>query len=209
MPRDPYIREKFTRDLSFARQLAKGILRKISEGSIQDRDRELAPDPISKYRVHHEAIAGADRTQRRSSKMTLVAVWRHDPGRIHAIADTRISDGPGSVYTDHGPKILPITMICRQPGPSGFFDQVKYRHEFGFAFAGSTLTALSGHALANILCGNLGGQPNALPPSLDEIARAVEAISLQYTKEIGATGGSGSAFMQTIGAYRVLLTGRM
>jgi hypothetical protein len=126
--------------------------------------------------------------------MTLVAVWRHDPGRIHAIADTRISDGPGSVYTDHGPKILPITMICRQPGPSGFFDQVKYRHEFGFAFAGSTLTALSGHALANILCGNLGGQPNALPPSLDEIARAVEAISLQYTKEIGATGGSGSAF---------------
>jgi hypothetical protein len=41
VPRDPYIREKFTRDLSVARQ--------------------LAPDPVSKYRVHHEAAARAAR----------------------------------------------------------------------------------------------------------------------------------------------------
>jgi hypothetical protein len=126
--------------------------------------------------------------------MTLVAVWRHGPGRIHAIADTRSSDGPGSVYTDHGPKLLPLTTICRQPGPSGFIDQIKCRHEFGFAFAGSTLTALSAHALANILFGNLVGQPDALPPSLDEIARAAGVISFQYTKEIAATGGAGSVF---------------
>lgn len=126
--------------------------------------------------------------------MTLVAVWRHAPGRIHAIADTRISSGLGSVYTDHGPKILPITMICRQPGESGFFDQVKHHHEFGFAFAGATLTALSAHALANIVCANLGGSPGLHPPSLDEIAYAMAVISFQYTKEIGTTGGLGSVF---------------
>jgi hypothetical protein len=117
--------------------------------------------------------------------MTLVAVWRHAPGRIHAIADTRISSGLGGIYTDHGPKILPVTMICRQPKPSGgFFDQVKHRHEFGFAFAGSTLTALSTHALANILCGNLAGLQDTPPPTFDEIAYAVATISLQYTREI-------------------------
>jgi hypothetical protein len=104
--------------------------------------------------------------------MTLAAVWLHAPGRIHAIADTRISAGAGNVYTDHGPKILPLTVVCRKPGPSGFIDQEVYRREFGFAFAGSTLTALSSHALANILCGNLGGAEGATPPTLDEIAYA-------------------------------------
>jgi hypothetical protein len=86
-------------------------------------------------------------------------------------------------------------MICRQPKPSGgAFDQVTYRHEFGFAFAGSTLTALSTHALANILCGNLGGMPNTPPPTLEEIANAVATISFQYTKDIGQAAGLSSVF---------------
>jgi hypothetical protein len=71
--------------------------------------------------------------------MTLVAVWRHAPGRIHAIADTRISGIGDSVFTDHGPKILPLTMVCRVPGPSHFIDKEIFRAEFGFAYAGSTL----------------------------------------------------------------------
>lgn len=126
--------------------------------------------------------------------MTLVAVWRHSPGRIHAIADTRISSGPGSVYTDHGPKILPLAVVCRKPGPSGFIDSEMYRREFGFAYAGSTLTALSSHALANILCSNLGGLDGSPAPSLDETAYAVATISYQYSSEIGVTGGPGSLF---------------
>jgi hypothetical protein len=126
--------------------------------------------------------------------MTLVAVWRHEPGRIHGIADTRISSGVGdSVFKDHGPKILPLTMVCRHPDTNGFFEKEAFRAEFGFAFAGSTLTALSSHALANILCGHLGGLP-ALPPSLDEIAATVRTISHEYMKEIGVIGGEKSVF---------------
>jgi hypothetical protein len=115
--------------------------------------------------------------------MTLVAVWRHAPGRIHAIADTRISGIGDSVFTDHGPKILPLTVVCRVPGPSHFIDKEISRAEFGFAYAGSTLSALSTHALANILCSNLGGLP-APVPSLDQIAFAVGTIAYRYMKEI-------------------------
>jgi hypothetical protein len=116
-------------------------------------------------------------------KMTLVAVWRHAPGRIHAIADTRISGTGQSVLTDHGPKILPLTMVCRIPGPSHFIDKEIFRAEFGFAYAGSTLSALSTHALANVLCSNLGGLP-APVPSLDQVAYAIGPIAYRYMKEI-------------------------
>ena len=125
--------------------------------------------------------------------MTLVAVWKHGPGRIHAIADTRISGIGESVFTDHGPKILPLTVICRVPGPSGFVDKEIFRADFGFAYAGSTLSALSTHALANILCGNLGGLPAPIP-SFDEIAFAVATVAYRYMKEIGVAGGEKSVF---------------
>jgi len=126
--------------------------------------------------------------------MTLVAVWKFAEERIHAVADARISSGPGNVLTDHGPKILPITMVCRKPGPSGFFDQEAFRVEYGFAFAGSTLAALSTHALANVLCSNLVGAPDASAPTMDEIAYTVGTVAFQYMKEIGQLGGEGSFF---------------
>jgi hypothetical protein len=126
--------------------------------------------------------------------MTLVAVWQFEPNLIHAIADSQISREPGNVLTEHGPKILPLTMICRKPAPSGFFTLEAYRAEFGFAFSGSTLPALSTHALANILCNNLVGNPNAPTPSMDEIANAVGVIAHQYMIEIGQLGGPSSVF---------------
>lgn len=105
-----------------------------------------------------------------------------------------LSGGQASVLTDHGPKLLPLTVVCRKPGPTQFFDAEAYRVEFGFAFAGSTLTALSAYNLANILCGNLIGRPDALPPTMDEVAQAVATVSLNYMKEICQIGGAGSLF---------------
>ena len=37
MPRDPYIREKFTRDLSFARQLAKEYLKRYPKDQYETK----------------------------------------------------------------------------------------------------------------------------------------------------------------------------
>src|SRR6478752_8831702 len=55
--------------------------------------------------------------------MTLVAVWKAE-GRLMAVADTRIARSAGNVLTEHGPKLLPITVVCRQPalGPEAEID---------------------------------------------------------------------------------------
>jgi hypothetical protein len=60
MPKDPFIREKFTKEHVAARKLAKGIFRALPEGSVQDRGRKLAQSAVVKYRVHDEAATGAD-----------------------------------------------------------------------------------------------------------------------------------------------------
>ena len=60
MPRDPFIREKFTKERNAARRHAKEYFERFPEGPLPDGDRELARDAIAEYRVHHEATAGAD-----------------------------------------------------------------------------------------------------------------------------------------------------
>ncbi len=67
--------------------------------------------------------------------MTLVVVWKAED-RLMAVADTRIVRSAGNVLTEHGPKLLPITVACKQPGPSGFFDKEVYRTDVGFAYSG-------------------------------------------------------------------------
>ena len=73
----------------------------------------------------------------RGEELTLVAVWRAED-RLMAIADTRIVRTANNVLTEHGPKLLPITVVCKQPGASGFFDKEVYRSDIGFAYSGSS-----------------------------------------------------------------------
>src|SRR5258705_2460528 len=77
-----------------------------------------------------------------------------------AIADARIVRTADNVLTEHGPKLLPITVVCKQPGASGFFDKEVYRSDIGFAYSGSTLSALAAHALSNTLLSKLVGMPH-------------------------------------------------
>jgi hypothetical protein len=125
--------------------------------------------------------------------MTLAAVWRVDE-RVYSIADTRIIRSAGNVLTEHGPKILPITLVCKQPGPAGFTDRVAYAMTFGFAYAGSTLSALATHAFANTLCQNLGGADGSPPPDFSEVAFGIAEIAFRYMREIGELSGGSSLF---------------
>jgi hypothetical protein len=84
--------------------------------------------------------------------------------------------------------------VCKQPGPSGFFDREKYRTTIGFAYAGSSLAGLATHALANILFQSLAGAAESLPPGLDQLAEAVSQIGLQYMREVGILGGDKALF---------------
>jgi hypothetical protein len=126
--------------------------------------------------------------------MTLVAVWQHEPDRIHAVADTRFSHERG-VATEHGPKLLPLNVVCRKPKPGGGrFNVEHFRTEFGFAYSGSTLAALSAHTLANIVCTNLIGMENFVPPAIDDIALATGDICLQYMREVGQLSAHAGLF---------------
>jgi hypothetical protein len=125
--------------------------------------------------------------------MTLVAVWRSEM-RLMAIADTRISRGAGNGLTEHGPKLLPIKVRGLQPGQSGFFDRLAFQFDIGFAYSGATLPALSAHALASALLGNLGSLPGTPPPSMNEIATFVGGASAEYMREVGELSGGGALF---------------
>jgi hypothetical protein len=125
--------------------------------------------------------------------LTLVAVWRAE-NRLMAVADTRIVRAPGNVLTEHGPKLLPITVVCRQPGASGFFDREVYRADIGFAYSGSTLSALAAHALSNTLLSKLIGAPGAPPPGLSEVAYFVAGASAEYMREVCQLAGKQGLF---------------
>lgn len=128
--------------------------------------------------------------------MTLVAVW-HAEKRLMAIADTRISRS-SDVLTEHGPKILPITIRCLHPGRSGFFDREAWKFDIGFAYSGASLPALSAQALANTFLGNLIGPPSAPPPSIAEIAQSISDISEKYMLEVGQISGRDACFKAII-----------
>jgi hypothetical protein len=133
--------------------------------------------------------------------MTLVAVWPTSNDRLMAIADTRIVRSTGNVLTEHGPKLLPITITCRQPGPDGSLDRIAYRADIGFAYSGATLSALAAQALANTLCSNLVGASGAPPPSLAEIAYFIAGISADYMRDVAALSGMNGLFTAILFGY--------
>jgi hypothetical protein len=126
-----------------------------------------------------------------------VAVWKAED-RLMAVADTRIVRGPGNVLTEHGPKLLPITIVCKQPGANGFFDREAYRTEIGFAYSGSTLSALAAHALSSTLLSKLIGAPNVPPPALTEIAYFIAGASGEYMREVGQLAGTDGMFSSIV-----------
>jgi hypothetical protein len=60
MPRDPYIREKFTRERAAAKKLAAEYFQRFPKDRYQTVGRKLAPPAIAEYRIHHEAAAPAE-----------------------------------------------------------------------------------------------------------------------------------------------------
>jgi hypothetical protein len=133
--------------------------------------------------------------------MTLVAVWKAAYDCLMAIADTRISREAENVLTEHGPKLLPTAIVCRQPGASGFSNKEVYRADIGFAYSGSTLSALATHALANTMLSNLVSSPGTPPPSIEEVALAIGGVSADYMREVGQLSGSDGLFKAIVFGY--------
>lgn len=118
--------------------------------------------------------------------MTLAVLWyREKFQELWCAADSRIASG-GSIATDSGPKILHIPIKCFETSAPMQFTQT-HNYGFGFAFAGSTLAAISTHALATACTQNLlSNEPNARPVRLQVVAELFRKVGEHFIKDISS-----------------------
>jgi|GEM_PF-7093053 len=122
--------------------------------------------------------------------MTIVVLWyREKLGELWCAADTRISRGAATA-TDSGPKILPVPVVCRKQ--IGEENWMAFHHQsFGFAYAGSTLSAISTHALATACTQNLVATTGSEKPiTLEAVANVFRSVGQHYISDMSSRMGS-------------------
>lgn len=124
--------------------------------------------------------------------MTAIAIWRNDEVEgnpsLWAAADSRVSGVDGNLVIADAVKILSLPIICRRPGPSGFFSEAYFVHTLGYCFAGSTLMGQNAYLGLAPLLSNLISATSYVP-SMEDIARQILAhlkVTFADYRPIGA-----------------------
>lgn len=118
--------------------------------------------------------------------MTIVVLWyRKKFGQLWCVSDSRLTSGPATL-TDNGAKILPIPVACRHQELGARY--VMHSHfTLGFAFAGSSLTALNTHAIGSACTQNLASARGVLkPPSVESIAALFKSVAEHTVRDAAA-----------------------
>ena len=115
--------------------------------------------------------------------MTIVVLWyRKKLGQVWCAADSRLTSGLVTL-TDSGAKVLPVPVVCRHQ-ESGPNYAVHAHFTLGFAFAGSSLTALNTHAIASACTQNLAATLGYVkPPSIEAIASLFRCVAEHTIKD--------------------------
>lgn len=124
--------------------------------------------------------------------MTLTATWINGEtptGSLWMASDSRISDGEG-VLLDEGAKLFELPVVCRGPGPSGFFDQTYLDTRFGLVCSGSTVIFHQVYATLIPSLGNLAGYGHV--PALQDVAALVARMTTLFTRSLGVTRPRGA-----------------
>jgi hypothetical protein len=113
--------------------------------------------------------------------MTAIAIWYNKEIQsnpcLWIAADSLVSTAHSKLIDD-GAKVFGLPVICKSPGPDGFFSNVYYAHTFGYCFAGSTLMGQNAYlALAQLLSDLIS--PTQYVPSLHDVAQNVLAFLRQ------------------------------
>lgn len=118
--------------------------------------------------------------------MTIAVLWyRQKFDELWCASDSRISRGDVTT-TDSGPKVLPVPIVCHkaQGGPKY---ARSHTHSYGFAFAGSTLSAVSTHALVTACTQNLAtAEDLRTPPSLERVAELFRTVGEHCISDMSA-----------------------
>lgn len=117
--------------------------------------------------------------------MTVVAIQRVSDDRIHAMAD--------SLVTENGPLLSHTCKLMRLPINVLAYDNEPSSHEIGFAFAGSTLLAnasfgLLSAALSNLCDVDLLQNPSDRPPLLPSLQDIAEFATHAFSQMVGNMG---------------------
>jgi len=114
--------------------------------------------------------------------MTAIAIWYNHEVQANpclwVAADSLVSTRDSKIIED-AVKVFALPVICRSPGPAGFFSNVYYAHTFGYCFAGSTLMGQNALLSLAPLLSNLISQA-CYVPSLFDIAQHALAF-LKHT----------------------------
>lgn len=125
--------------------------------------------------------------------MTIAVLWyRKKFDALWCASDSRISSGDLTA-TDSGPKILPVPVVCYTTPKGTPYYKRKHTCSFGFAYAGSTLSAISTHALVTACTQNLAANDDiSSPPRLETIAELFRTVGEHYIIDISsrATGST-------------------
>lgn len=103
--------------------------------------------------------------------MTAIVVWRNEeiPAQpsLWVAADSRVSTASGSTLLEDAAKVLTLPVVCRWPGPEGFFSEIGLAHSLGYCFAGSTLMGQNAYLALVPLLGNLCATGGYVPAMYD------------------------------------------
>lgn len=124
--------------------------------------------------------------------MTAIAIWCNDEVEgnpsLWAAADSRVSGVNGNLIIADAVKIFSLPIICRRPGPTGFFSEPYFVHTLGYCFAGSTLMGQNAYLGVAPLLSNLISATSYIP-SIEDIARQILAylkVTFEDYRPIGA-----------------------
>jgi hypothetical protein len=134
--------------------------------------------------------------------MTAIACWLVKKDNVESIwvvgdsrAQIKLPDSKTLfLNTDHCAKIFKLQIVCYQPGPSGFFDQLSFTHSIGFAYAGSSLIGLNAFVMLNQILSAIAYFHNPYPYevvnaspqlALSDVAYVATKIIKKIASDIG------------------------
>lgn len=105
------------------------------------------------------------------------------------VGDTLVSGAAGQPLIGDAAKIFSLSVVCRAPGPQGFFSEEYFAHSLGYCFAGSTLMGQNSYLAIAPLLSNLISATRYVP-SMRDIAdftmRYLERAYDQYKVQVAA-----------------------
>ncbi len=85
------------------------------------------------------------------------------------VGDTLVSGAAGQPLIGDAAKIFSLPIVCRSPGPQGFFSEEYFSHSLGYSFAGSTLMGQNSYLTIAPLLSSLISVSRYVP-SMSDIA---------------------------------------